>query len=88
MRNILRNRKIKFNGYVFNASVLEDIFLNDEDKKVYDDPTVLHDTNIIEDEDVDVNIFQPLMQDATQRQVKDLSATIKSECEEKGQLLV
>lgn len=61
MRNILRNRKIKFNGYVFNASVLEDIFLNDEDKKVYDDPTVLHDTNIIEDEDVDVNIFQPLM---------------------------
>ena len=88
MRNILRNRKIKFNGYVFNASVLEDIFLNDEDKKVYDDPTVLHDTNIIEDEDVDVNIFQPLMQDATQRQVKDVSAAIKSECEEKGQLLV
>lgn len=62
-------------------------FFGDDNKEINDDLEVSYDTNIFEDEVLDVNISQPLMQEDTLRQVEDIFIAIKFKCEEGGQQL-
>ena len=68
--------------------VAEDFFLNDENEEVDDDEIISFDADVLEDKDADMNITQLLMQEGTLRQVDDVFAAIKSECEECGQQLI
>lgn len=62
-------------------------FLGDN-KKIDDDLEILHDTNVFKGEVSFVNIFQPLTQESTLRQIEDLLAAIKFKCEQRRQPLV
>lgn len=67
---------------MLEPSVAKDFFLNDENKEVDDDEIVSFDANVLEDKDADMNITQPLTQEGTLRQVDDVLAAIRPECEE------
>lgn len=62
-------------------------FLGDN-KKIDDDLEILHDINVFEGEVPFVNIFQPLTQESTLRQIEDVLAAIKLKCEQRSQPLV